>query len=101
MEPLTPRDILARNVRQLIDKEGQSLRAWALARELDVKLIERIAKASHSVTIDKIEEVANAVGVPAWQLLLPDFEPDMPTEAPLTNADKELLGRLKRLLGSE
>ncbi len=99
MEPVTPRDILARNVRQLIDKEGRSVRAWALAKGLDVRLIDRITKASHAVTIDKIDEVAAAVGVPAWQLLLPDFEPGVHIDAPITQADRELLARLKGLLG--
>lgn len=62
MDPLTPRDILARNVRKLIDNDRQSVRAWALARGLDVRLIDRITKASHAVTIDKIDEVAEACG---------------------------------------
>lgn len=99
MEPVTPRDILARNVRKLIDKEGQSVRAWALAKGLDVRLIDRITKASHAVTIDKIDEVAAAIGVPAWQLLLPDFEPGAHIDAPLTQQERDLLLRLKGLLG--
>jgi len=99
MDALTPRDILAANVRKMINKEGQSVRAWAMAKGLDVRLIDRIAKASHAVTLDKIDEVATACGVPAWQLLLPDFEPGASLEPPLSSGDRELLARLKSLLG--
>lgn len=99
MDPLTPRDILARNVRKLIDNDRQSVRAWALARGLDVRLIDRITKASHAVTIDKIDEVAEACGVPAWQLLLPDFEPGAQLDAPMTPQERAMLHRLKSLLG--
>lgn len=98
MSPVTPRDILARNVRKLIDKEGLSVRAWAMARGLDVRLIDRITKASHAVTLDKIDGIAEACGVPAWQLLLPDFEPGAQLDAPLSQSDRDLLNRLKNLL---
>lgn len=99
MSPVTPRDILAANVRKMIDKDGLSVRAWAMARGLDVRMIDRITKASHAVTLEKIDELASACGVPAWQLLLPDFEPGTRMEAPVTQADRELLNRLRNLLG--
>lgn len=70
-----------------------------MARGLDVRLIDRITKASHSVTLDKIDEVANACGVPAWQLLLPDFEPGASIDNPITQEERDLLARLKHLLG--
>lgn len=53
MSPVTPRDILAANVRKMIDKDGLSVRAWAMARGLDVRMIDRITKASHAVTLEK------------------------------------------------
>ena len=96
VDPLTPRAILTRNVRKLIGDE--SVRAWAMARGLNVRMIERITEGDHNTTLEKIDEIANACGVPAWQLLLPDFEPGTLLEPPLTKSDRELLSRLKGLL---
>ena len=99
MQIMTTRDILAANLRKMVDKEAEgSVRAWAMARKLDVRLIDRMTKGEHAVTLDKIELVASACGIPSWQLLLPDFEPGKKIEAPITDADRELLARLKHLL---
>jgi len=98
MSDAKTRDILAKNLRKLIDKDGRSVRAWAIARGLDVRLIDRLTKGSHAVTLDKIEEVARACGLEPWHLLLPDFEPGQKLDAPLTESDRELLVRLKSLL---
>lgn len=95
-----PRAILAANLLKLIadSPEKKSVRAWALARGLDVRLIDRMTKGKNAPTLDKIDEVAKAVGLPAWQLLLPDFEPGKQLEPPLSSADREMLQKLKRLL---
>lgn len=92
------RAILAANIQRIIDKDGSTNRGWALSKGLDVKLIERMTKGKHSFTLDKIEEVAAACGLEAWHLLLPDLEPGQRIEPPLTEADRELLQRLKHLL---
>ena len=104
MAPLTPRDILAANVRRLLERDtppGQklSLRAWALGKGLDVKLIERITKNSHAVTLEKLTEIADACGVKPWQLLLEDFDPLAAAAPPLSAEDRALLTRLRRMLG--
>ncbi len=98
------RDILARNIRKLIDSatpEGQkpSVRAWALGKGLDVRLIDRMVKGQHAVTLDKIEEVASACGLKAWHLLLEEFEPGARPDAPITEEERAMLRRLRRLLG--
>ena len=98
MTTTTSRDILAENLRRFRDAEGLSTRAWALSRELDVKLIERLMKNSHSVSLDKLEEVAKACGLEAWHLLIPGVEPGDPPDAPITTEDRALLGRLRKLL---
>ena len=98
MDSVTSRDILAENLSRLIEASGLSLRAWAQGKGLDVKLVERLAKNSHAVTLDKLEDVAKAVGLQAWQLLLPDVDPDNPPTASLTADDKALLDRLRRAL---
>lgn len=96
MSPLSPRAILTANLRKLVGDE--SVRGWAMARGLNVRMIERITEGDHNTTLEKIDEIASACGVPAWQLLLPDFEPGTTLEPPLTKADKDLLTRLKGLL---
>lgn len=92
------RTILATNLRRMIDTEGVSVRAWAMARKLDVRLIDRLAKGQHAVTLDKLEELASAIGCQPWQLLLPDFDPGNPPDAPITAEERVMLARLRRLL---
>lgn len=62
----TSRSILAANLRRMIDlsaRDGErpSVRAWALARGLDVRMIDRLVKGQHAVTLDKLEEIADRV----------------------------------------
>lgn len=97
----TSRTIFAKNLRRMIDAEGLSVRAWALARGLDVKLIDRLSKGRHAVTLDKLELIAQATGLQSWMLLLPDLEPGNQPEAPITEADRKMIARLRRLLGPE
>ena len=73
------RVILAANLKRLIERdtpagERPSIRGWALSRELDVRLIDRLTKGQHAVTLDKLQEVADACGLQPWQLLLEDLE---------------------------
>jgi hypothetical protein len=93
------RTILADNLRRMIEAEGSSVRAWALSRKLDVRLIDRLAKGENAATLDKLEEIAEAIGCKPWHLLLEDFDPKNPPEAPITPEEREMLARLRRLLG--
>lgn len=95
-EPL--RDTLSHNLKRLIAKDGVSVRAWAMARELDVKMIERLTKAQHAVTLDKLAEIAAACGLQPWQLLIDDLDPAAPPDAPITPEERAILRRLRRLL---
>lgn len=103
MSPAPSRDILAANLRRLIDADtpkGQrpSVRAWALGKGLDVRLVDRLTKGQHAVTLDKLEEIAAACGLQAWQLLLDDLDPSAPADAPINDEERALLRRLRRLL---
>lgn len=100
-----PRETLAANINRLIDRdtppgERRSVLGWARQKGLDVKLIERMAKGLHSVTIDKIDEVAQACGLQAWQLLLEDLDPSSPPDAPISEEERAMLRKLRRLLDS-
>jgi hypothetical protein len=93
------RTTLAKNVRKLIANEAVdgspvSIRAWSMSKGLDTRLIDRIVKGENAVTVDTLGIVAANCGVPAWQLLHPDFDP---TATPMTGASAEDVAFLKKL----
>lgn len=92
------RDILATNLRRMIDASRQSVRAWAQERELDVRMIDRLTKGQHAVTLDKLELIAAACGLQPWMLLIPDLDADSPPDAPISESDRAMLTKLRRLL---
>ena len=97
------RDTLAANVRRMIDAatppgKKPSIRAWALGRGLDVRMIDRLVKGKHAVTLDTLDKIADACGLQAWQLLIADLDPAHPPDAPITDDERALLRRLQRLL---
>ncbi|MEY4906709.1 MAG: hypothetical protein RL260_427 [Pseudomonadota bacterium] len=102
MDGKHPRETLAANLNALINSdtlpgERRSVRAWSMRKGLDVKLIDRMTKGEHSVTIDKLQEVATALGVKAWQLLLDDFDPAHPAPTLITEQERVMLDRLKTM----
>lgn len=99
MDGDTTRSILAENLRRMIDGEGLSIRALALSRGLDMRLIDRLVNKSNAVTIDTLEVVAEKLGLQAWQLLLPDLDPKQPPDAPISEEDRKMIAKLRRLLG--
>lgn len=97
------RATLAANLRRMIASDAQpgerpSVRAWALARELDVRMIDRLTKGQHAVTLDKLDKIAEACGLKPWQLLLEDLDPKAPPDAPISEEERTLLRKLRRLL---
>ena len=92
------RAILAANLRRMIDATELSLRAWAQERGLDVRMIDRLTKGKHAVTLDKLEEIAHAVGLQAWMLLVPGLDAQSPPDAPISEEDRAMLLKLRRLL---
>lgn len=97
------RAILAHNIGRILDADtprGQrrSVRAWATGKGLNVRLIDRLLKGQHAVTLDTLEEVAAACGLQAWHLLLEDFEPGQSLQAPITDQERALLRRLRQLI---
>lgn len=100
----TTRDILARNIKRLIEHdlpEGEKfrVRGWALRKGLDVKLVERMMKNHNAVTLGKLQEVADACGCQPWHLLLDTFEPGQSPDAPLSADDRAMLARLRKMFG--
>jgi hypothetical protein len=100
MQDSTSRTILAANLRRMIDRSGlPSNRAWSKKMGLNVRMIDRLLGGENAVTLDKIEEIARTVGLEPWQLLLPDLDPSEPPDAPISEADRDMLTKLRRLLG--
>lgn len=103
MSSTPSRGTLAQNLRLMIELETPagskpSVRAWALSKGLDVKMIDRLTKGQHAVTLDKLEEIANACGLQAWHLLISDLDPRQPPDAPISDSERKLLRRLRSLL---
>lgn len=103
MEDKGARSILAKNLIKLIDDgtpkgARRSIRAWAIGRKLDVRLITRLTKAENAITLDTLDEIARACGVQAWHLLLEDFQPGQHVEAPITEDERAMLTKLRNLL---
>ena len=101
----TLRATLARNLRKKIELDlggpgaRFSVRAWSLGKGLDVRMIDRLVKGEHAVTLDKLAEIAAACGLKPWQLLLDDLDPAEPADAPISAEERATLRRLRRLLG--
>lgn len=98
------RSVLARNIRRLIERDAGpagrlSVRAWALSRGLDVRLIDRLTKGEHATTLDNLEKVAQACGLKVWQLLYDELDPADPPATQITEQDRETIRKLRRLLG--
>lgn len=103
MSPPDPRAVLADNLLRMIEAsspkgERLSIRAWAMARGLDVRMIDRLTKKQHAVTLDSLDRIAAACGLQAWQLLVPDLDPASPPVAEITAEDRAMLDRLRSLL---
>ena len=103
MQPPDSRATLAANLRRMIDADTPngarpSIRAWATARGLNVRMIDRLVKGQHAVTLDKLEEIAAACGVKTWHLLLDDLDPSALPDAPISEEERTMLRRLRRLL---
>lgn len=104
METSTSRDTLANNLWRMIEAEARpgekpSIRAWALKRNLNVRMIDRLVKRHHAVTLDTLEQIADALGLKPWHLLLEDLAPGSYPDAPITEEDRKLLQKLRKLLG--
>jgi hypothetical protein len=61
-------------------------------------MIARLAKGEHAVTLDKLSEIAEACGLQPWHLLYDDLDPSNPPDAPVSDEDRKMLAKLRRLL---
>lgn len=73
-----------------------------LARKsgLDPAYISKLLRRKNSVSITSLHEIAKALGLHAWQLLVPGDWPlsNPPVLAPLTDAEKRLYAKVKEAM---
>ena len=98
---LSSKKILGDNIRAMIDKDSSSVRAWALSRKLDQKKVDRLVKAETAVSLDTLDEIAAAVGLQPWQLLVAKLDPLHPPHIAVTETEVLLYERLRKLVKAE
>lgn len=91
------RTVLADNIKRMIERKGVSLRAWAMQHKLHQRQIDRIVKEECSTTLDTLDEIAERLGVQAWQLLVPNMRIDELPSLQLSKVERELYERIAAL----
>ncbi|HVZ44171.1 MAG TPA: helix-turn-helix transcriptional regulator [Ramlibacter sp.] len=72
-KPLTLRETFARNIRLQRVHDGMSQEKLADAAALDRAFVGTVERSERNISIDNVERLCDAVGVPAHELLDPDF----------------------------
>ena len=90
--------VLWSNVSTLMAYYWNDINLNRLARvaKIGVASAQRIKEQDTSVGLDIIDKVARAFGLHAWQLLLPDLDPENAPVTMISDAQKRLFDRLKR-----
>lgn len=86
--------VVADNLARLIG--DRSVNSWAKAHQLDQPTVRRILIGEMSPTEQTITKIANAIGMAAWQLLVPGLDPKSPPvlkEA--SQAERELYEKIR------
>ncbi|MFH1494740.1 MAG: helix-turn-helix transcriptional regulator [Pseudomonadota bacterium] len=65
------RQILAHNLRALRAERGWSQEDLALEAELHRTFVAHVERCVRNISIDNVEKLANALGVPVYRLLMP------------------------------
>jgi len=94
------RKILAENIKLILEKDGLSVRGFATRHKLSQKQIDRIVKQENAISLDTLDELANALGVMAWQLLVVGFDASQPPKIAVTEQEVMLYQKLSKLVNS-
>ena len=85
-----PKFTVAENLRRLLEHarehggRGGNMKSSGKLARLGASTIKRMLEAEVAVNLDTLDAVANAYGLQAWQLLVPDFDPAAPPMMPTT-----------------
>jgi transcriptional regulator with XRE-family HTH domain len=93
-EDLSP---VAINLRSLIAASRQrTVNAWAVRNEMVQSTVNRIVNGTMDPTVSMLEAIAKKFGLAAWQLLVPDLDPEDPPVLRSASAqEKALFDKLK------
>jgi hypothetical protein len=92
--------ILAENIKAMIANELLTVRGWAMRHKLEQKKIDRIVKEENAVSLDTLDEIASALGLMSWQLLVVNLDLSHPPKIAVTETELKLYERLKVLVKS-
>lgn len=91
------RETLAQNVLALMESRRMTAdSALAKLAGVDQKTVWRIKKKEQSLTIDKLELIARAFGLHAWQLLIPGLDPANPPVFVMSSTEQTFYERMRR-----
>ena len=77
---MTIREIFATNLRRERQRCNLSQEALAHESDIDRTYVSALERSLYSASLDTIEQIAAALGVEPYKLLLPDAQPDDETE---------------------
>lgn len=92
--------VLSDNIKKLMEASADLNTQAALGRRcgIDQRTVVRIINLEHSPTLEKIEAIATAYGLLPWQILVPGLDPKNPPVCELTQVEKGLYDKLRRLV---
>lgn len=91
----TANQVLAENLKRIVDQSGLSTRAWALGKKLEPRNIHRIIAGAQSPTLDLLGDIADACGMAPWQLLVPALDPENPPVVTMTKAERDFYRKVR------
>lgn len=68
--------VLAQNLGRLMDSRQKTQPAIAKQAKIDQKTIWRIVHMTNEPALDKLEKIAGVFDLEAWQLLIPNLDPE-------------------------
>lgn len=80
-KPPAPREILAKNLRVLIQRAKLTPPKVAKEAHIDRKSVTNMLNAKHNPNLDHVEAVARVFGLTAWQLIRSNLEKDVAAAA--------------------
>lgn len=104
----TPLQIVSGNLRALMIHAGMTTpdgepNQSAMKRRsgVDQRTIGRVLSLEMNPTIEKVEQLASAFGLHAWQMLIPNLDPRNPPVVVMSEAERQFYRKLDELRTAE
>lgn len=97
--PKKAREVLAENLRAVLaaaQEAGMPPSAWAKAKQLQRKQVERVSSAAVGCSVDFLDDLARVLQVQPWQLLIPNLDVKKPPLLALTPEDIAKIEEVQR-----